>query len=319
MMPQNYQSSFELRHLRYFLIVAEELHFRRAAERLHIAQPALSRQIQQLEAAIDIQLFERTNRKVMLTEAGEVFYSEAKKIFQHIDNAISKTQRAASGELGELKLVFTAPAMSTVLPSIVRTYKRNFPKVKVILRELPTSAQIEALKTDEADCGFFHPIATVANRGTPSYAEMASDLTIKEIFSEPLGVVIPKSHPLATKKAIRLADFSDDSFILFPRTYNSYLYDHIVTICQQVGFSPNIVEEVSPRINAISLVAAEMGVTFLSQSLCSLCGRDVIYKTLAGSTPQLKLVYGWRSQNTLACLPLFLKTVNDNLCQKSQI
>lgn len=301
MMPQSYQSSFELRHLRYFLTVAEELHFRRAAERLHIAQPALSKQIQQLEAAIGIKLFERTNRRVILTEAGQVFYSEAKTIFKYIDNAISLTQRAALGERGELKLIFTAPAMSTVLPSILRTYKRNFPKVKVTLTELPTSAQIEALQTGEADCGFFHPTATISN------------LTVTEIFSESLGIVVPKSHPLATRKKIKLMDFSDDSFILFPRIYNPYLYDHIIAICQQVGFSPNIAEEVSPRSNAISLVAAEMGITFLSQSLCSLCGQDVVYKPLVGLTPQLKLVYGWQSQNASACLCQFLKVVESNL------
>lgn len=297
MMPQSYQTFFELRHLRYFLTVAEELHFRRAAERLHIAQPALSKQIQQLEAAIGIKLFERTNRKVILTKAGEVFYSEAKAIFKQIDNAISLTQRAASGEWGELKLTFTAPAMSTVLPSILRTYKRNFPKVKITLTELPTSAQIEALTTGESDCGFFHPTVAIPN------------LTIKEIFTESLGIVVPKSHPLASQKKIRLVDFADDAFILFPRTYNSHLYDQIVAICQQVGFSPNIVEEVSPRINAIGLVAAEMGITFLSQSLCSLCGQDVVYKPLTGLTPQLKLVYSWRSQNTSPCLPLFLEVL----------
>ena len=301
MMPQSYQFSFELRHLRYFLFVAEELHFRRAAEQLHIAQPALSRQIQQLEAAIGVRLFERTNRQVILTEAGEVFYREAKAIFNYIDNAVSLTQRAASGEWGELKLTFTAPAMSTVLPSILRAYKRNFPKVKVTLTELPTSAQIEALQTGEADCGFFHPTATISN------------LTVTEIFSEPLGIVVPKSHSLATRKKIKLVDFSNDSFILFPRTYNPYLYDHIIAVCQQVGFSPNIAEEVSPRSNAISLVAAEMGITFLSQSLYSLCGQDVVYKSLVGLTPQLKLVYGWRSQNASACLCQFLKVVELNL------
>ena len=299
-MPQSYQS-FELRQLRYFLAVAEELHFRRAAERLHIAQPALSRQIQQLEAIIGIRLFERTNRKVMLTEAGEVFYSEAKTIFEHIDSAIYKTQRAALGEWGEVKLTFTAPAMSTVLPSILRTYKRNFPKIKVTLTELSTFAQIEALKTGEADCGFFHPTTTISN------------ITVTEVFSEPIGIVVPKSHPLATRKKVRLVDFGDDSFILFPRTYNPYLYDHIITICQQVGFSPNIVEEISPRSNAISLVAAEMGITFLSQSLCSLCGQDVVYKPLAGLTPQLKLVYGWQARNASACLSLFLEVVESNL------
>ena len=300
-MLQSYHCFFELRHLRYFLAVAEELHFRQAAERLHIAQPALSRQIQQLEAAVGIQLFYRTNRKVMLTEAGQVFYTEAKAIFKRINDAVSLAQRAASGEWGELKLVFTAPAMSTVLPSILRAYKKNFPKVKVSLSELPTSAQIEALVTGEADCGFFHPTVTISN------------LLVQEIFQESLGIVVPKSHPLATRKKIKLTDFSDDSFILFPRTYNPHLYDHIIAVCQQIGFIPNIVEEISPRSNAISLVAAEMGITFLSKSLCSLCYRDVVYKPLTGLAPELKLVYGWQAQNTSACLSQFLEVVKFNL------
>lgn len=301
MMPQSYQYSFELRHLRYFLAVAEELHFRRAAEQLHIAQPALSKQIQQLETAIGIQLFERTNRKVILTEAGAVFYTEVKVIFKSIDNGVELARRAASGEGGELRLTFTAPAMSTVLPSILRTYKRKFPKVKVTLRELATSTQIEALKTGESDCGFFHPTVTI------------SDFTVKEIFTESLGIVLPQSHPLASRKKIGLADFCNDDFILFPRTYNPHLYDRITSVCQQVGFSPNIVEEVSPRSNAISLVAAEMGITFLSQSLSSLCHKDVVYKPLTGLVPQLKLVYGWRSQNASACLSQFLKVVELSL------
>ena len=301
MMPQSYQYSFELRHLRYFLVVAEELHFRRAAERLHIAQPALSRQIQQLETAIDIQLFERTNRKVVLTEAGKVFYTEAKAIFERLDNALSSTHKKALGEWGELKLTFTAPAMSTVLPSILRAYKKDFPQVKVSLKELPTSVQIEAIATGEADCGFFHPTVTVPN------------LIIKEIFVESLGVVVPKSHLLATRKKVKLADFSSDSFILFPRTYNPYLYDNIIAVCQRVGFSPNVVEEISPRSNAISLVAAQMGITFLSQSLSSLCNSDVAYKPLTGLAPQMKLVYGWRSQNSSACLSQFSAVVESSL------
>ncbi|VEP17604.1 LysR family transcriptional regulator [Hyella patelloides LEGE 07179] len=301
MMPQSYQNSFELRHLRYFLTVAEELHFRRAAERLHIAQPSLSRQIQQLEAAIGTQLFYRTNRKVILTEAGKVFYTEVKAMFQRLDNAVELAQRAASGEWGELKLTFTAPAMSTVLPSILRTYKNKFPKVKVTLSELPTSAQVEALATGETDCGFFHPTVAIP------------DIVIKKIFQESLGIVVPKSHPLANKKKIKLLDFSSDSFILFPRTYNTHLYDRIIAVCQQVGFSPNIVEEISPRNNAISLVAAEMGITFLSQSLHSLCNEDVVYKSLTGLAPQLKLFYGWREQNTSACLSQFLEVVKSDL------
>ena len=299
-MLQSYQS-FELRHLRYFLAVAEELHFRRAAEKLHIAQPALSRQIQQLEAALQVKLFARTNRSVVLTEAGEVFYIEAKKIFQRIDDAVSLTQKAALGNWGELKLTFTAPAMSTVLPSILRTYRKDFPKVKFTLTELPTSAQVEALKTGESDCGFFHPTVTAAN------------LTIKEIFAESIGIVVPRSHSLAEEKTVKLADFSNDDFILFPRTYNPHLYDHIIAVCQQVGFSPRIIEEISPRSNAVSFVAAEIGITFLSRSLGSLCGQDVVYKPLAGLAPQLKLVYGWRSQDPSACLSRFLEVVKFNI------
>ena len=300
MIPHSYQS-FELRHLCYFLAVAEELHFRRAAQRLHIAQPALSRQIQQLETALDVKLFARTNRSVVLTEAGQVFYAEAKAIFQRIDNAVCLTQRAAKGEWGELKLTFTAPAMSTVLPSILRTYKKSFPKVKITLTELPTSAQIEALLTNKADCGFFHPTMDV------------SQIATEEIFAEPISIVIPKSHLLAKAKKVKLADLSNDDFILFPRIYNPHLYDHIIAVCQQVGFSPRIVEEISPRSHAIGLVAAEMGITFLSESLCSSCGSDVVYKPLTGLAPQLKLVYGWQSQISSACLLQFLEVARLSL------
>ena len=139
------------------------------------------------------------------------------------------------------------------------------------------------------------------------------ELLSLSVLVQDVSIVVPKSHPLATRKKIKLVEFGHDSFILFPRIYNPYLYDQIIATCQQVGFSPNIAEEVSLRSNAVSLVAAEMGITFLSESLCSLCGQDVVYKHLAGLTPQLKLVCGWRSQNASACLPWFLEVVESNL------
>lgn len=302
-MSKSHQSDWQPKNLRNFLVVAEELHFHRAAERLNIAQSALSRHIQQLEVAVGTPLLHRTNRRVILTEAGHVFYQEVKEILHRLERAVQLTQRVAKGELGELAVTFTGPAMSTVLPKILQTFKQTFPDIKINLKELPTTTQLAVLEQGEVDCGFFHLTSRPAG------------IVVRTILEERLGIVLCRSHRLAKLRKLKLNDLQSEPFILFPRTLNPTLYDQIMTVCKQVGFYPHIVEEISPRQNAISLVAAGMGITTLPPSLRWLCSPKVVYKNLTGLAPRLELTYGWRENNTSVPLSHFLKVVESELTQ----
>ena len=306
-MLKNYQFNFELRHLRYFCVLAETLHFHQAAKHLHISQPSLSRQIQDLEAAMGVPLFNRTNRQVTLTDAGQAFYQDLQQLLDQLDASLRRTQRAARGEWGEIALTFTEVGIATALPAILRTFKRQFPHVDIKLTERPTAEQLEALLSGQVDCAFLHPVG-----------KMPDEIEIRTIWRDTLGIVLPASHPLAERKEIRLADLKSKDFILFPRSLNSNLYDHIIAICQQAGFYPKIVAEVARRQNSVNLVAAEMGLTFLGSSLKHLCGTATTFKPLAGVSPQLQLAYSWRKDNNSVILSQFLKIVQSALEQINQ-
>ncbi|WP_019508392.1 LysR family transcriptional regulator [Pleurocapsa sp. PCC 7319] len=284
----------ELRQLRYFVAVAQELHFGKAAERLQITQPALSKQIRVLETELEIQLFIRTKRTVNLTKAGEVFFAQAQQLLQQAEEAIQLAKRTASGEVGRLNIGFTATATYTVLPELIRKFRSRYPQVEVEMLELCTEAQVATLNRGEIDLGFLHP--PIDSRG----------LEIYPILSEDFILVLPPQHHLIDKQSLSFKDLAGESFLIHPRQEGPFLYDRFLKLCRQAGFQPQIVKEVTSHQTRICLVAAGMGITFIPAGLQTLVSQDLIYKPIENSPIKLEFAAAWRSLVTMPVLQEFL-------------
>jgi DNA-binding transcriptional LysR family regulator len=282
-MPREYQYPFELRHLVYFREVARTLHFRKAAEALAVAQPALSRQIAQLEAALGAALFVRSRRKVELTAAGRALADRVEPLLRALAAVPGELRALTEGETGHVRVGFTGLAMATVLPGVLREFHRRYPKIRLELNESPTSAQLVALAAGEIACGFFHPDAT-----TPG-------LKTRELLREANGVLLPADHALAARPALRLRELAEVPWVLFPRAHNPGFYDRVLAAFSRAGVTPRIAEEVWPRANAVGLVRAGLGATFMCPSEAQSLPEGVAFRTLEGPAPESRLVVGWRA------------------------
>jgi DNA-binding transcriptional LysR family regulator len=283
MMPREYQFPFELRHLVYFREVARQLHFRKAAESLAIAQPALSRQVAQLESALGVRLLNRSSRKVELTQAGMELVERIEPMLIALKRIPADMSAVAEGRVGRLRVAFTGLAMATFLPDILRVIHRRFPGIRLELNESPTSAQIAALQAGDIDCGFFHPDAP------------ARGIETTLLLREKNGILLPADHPLRSRKTLSLKDLAATPFVLFPRPHNPGFYDRVLAAFAAAGVTPRIAEEVWPRSNGVGLVRAGIGATFVCPSEAKQLPGKVIFKKLDGPAPESRLVVGWRS------------------------
>lgn len=248
----------ELRHLRYFVMVAEELHFTRAAERLNMGQPPLSQQIQALENELGVALFERTKRKVALTPAGVRFLERAKHILSDTQSAAEEARRVAQGEIGELRLGFTSSfPMTSLLPKILNDYRHQCPEVTLRLREMYTSDQFEALLHQQLDVGF-------VRYNDP---EPPQGITMLNLRRDPLLLVVHEHHPLAKLETVSLAQCQDEGFITYPSTAGTWFRRYVQQLCIRAGFEQKIVQEAGEAITKISLVATGLGITVLPAPL----------------------------------------------------
>jgi len=270
----------ELRHLRYFVAVAEERHFGRAAKRLHIAQPPLSRQIQMLESELGFVLFERTP-KVELTAAGAVLLERTRQVFEAIDLAVHEARRASKGETGRVVVGYPSSLAYSGLTELLRSYRARFPAVEVALREMPPQHQIDALKRGSIDVGFV--------RGR--FEEPA--ITAECVRREPLVVALPAEHPQAKRARVRLTHLAHDPFVLFPRDRGPAFFDQIVAMCRDAGFTPRITQE-APQLDLVSLVAAGFGVSIVPASLRRLAREGLVMRPLVGA-PVSELFVAWRA------------------------
>jgi DNA-binding transcriptional LysR family regulator len=277
----------ELRHLRYFIAVAEELHFGRAAERLYIAQSALSQQILSLESELGVQLLERTKRWVRLTTAGHTLLKDSRDIMHRVEQAIERSQRVARGEIGQLRIGFTILTLHTVLPSVLATFRDHHPNVQLILSEMSTQAQLEALCAKQIDVGFLHPPIN------------SPDLELFDIKTETMMVVLPSQHPLTQLKRLTMRSLSPYPLIIHPRHEGPVLYDQILQLYANVDCQPKIAQEVTTSPTRIGLVAAGIGVTFVPEGLCTLTYPGIVYKKLSGSVPELSYAIAWQREGSL--------------------
>ncbi|MDV6582475.1 LysR family transcriptional regulator [Pseudomonas aeruginosa] len=262
----------ELRHLRYFIAVAEELHFGRAAERLGISQPPLSQQIQALEEEIGARLFERTNRRVELTDAGRLFLDESRQVLAQVDKAVLLARRAHLGELGELKIGFTSSApFTSTIPSSIHAFRKAYPDVHLDLQEMSSRQVLKALLEESLQVGVIRPLA------------LPDAVHWVELFREPLVAVLRADHPLAagSEDGLAIAALAEEPFVFFPRSYGTGLYDQVIALTRQAGFSPRIAQEASEAMTIIGLVSAGLGVSILPASFCRTRVDGVVYRTLS--------------------------------------
>jgi DNA-binding transcriptional LysR family regulator len=285
----------ELKTLRYFATVAEELHFGRAAKRLHVSQPPLSRQMQNLEHELGSVLFHRTSRHVELTPTGEIFLQQIIPILSAVDEAVGAVRRAERGEIGRLVIGYFRGAIYTLLPVILRHFRTQAPKVELVLREMNIAEVPQALSERTIDVGFLRP--PVAD---PS---VATEIVLRES----LVAALPMGHRLASKPQIKLADLALEPFVMFGPS-PSLLGDQIKSACYRAGFNPRVVQQARHPEALIGLVRSGAGVALVAAS-AQIQGRSgVRFKKVTGPLPKAEIVMAWRRNESTPLLRTFLDT-----------
>ena len=295
----------ELRHLRYFIAVADEKHITRAAEKLGIQQPPLSLQIRALEDELGVQLFRRKPRGVELTDAGAAFLERARLILDQVERATATTRRTARGEQGRVVVGFTSSApFHPFVPRVFRTFREMSPLVSLVLEESGSSELVQGLHNEEIDAAFIRsPVADVVG------------LTVRPLLEEPMLVAVPSGHPLAkgvnSKTApLPLAALAKETFILYKRPGGPGLYDTIITACRGAGFSPRVGQEAPRIISTLNLVAAGLGVSVVPESLRRLQMDGVVYRRLEESAAlSAPLILACRRGENAAAVQRFIDLV----------
>jgi DNA-binding transcriptional LysR family regulator len=248
-------SQIELRHLNYFLAVAEELHFRKAAEKLFISQPGLSRQIKQMEEILGAILFVRNKKKVTLTPAGHYLKGQAEILFKQLKETKRQLQLIGEGDTGELRIGFLGSAMQHVIPSLLLDIKDKYPKIRTSLEERPNAFQVEAVLKEELDMGFVR------------LARVPAGLHMETVFEDTFSLVLPESHPLSDEEFNGMQQFSDDNFILFSQEYSPFYYQTIMSICSDAGFIPRISHKSVHAHTIFKLVENNLGIAIVPTAL----------------------------------------------------
>ena len=259
----------ELTHLRYFTVVAEELHFGRAALKLGVSQPPLTQQIQRLEQRIGFALFERSTRRTSLTEAGNALLPIAQAVLADVDRGIDAAQRAGRGESGQLVVGTPPSVMLAGLPKVIRWFSRKLPDVDLRLREMSTAAIIESLTAGSVDIGFLR------------CRELPSGLEELFRFRENVVILLPEHHPLAKRQQLKLEHLAEEPFVFFPRRLGAEFYDELLEHCLNAGFTPKVVQEATQWSTIASLVEAGLGVSIGPACISRITAKGCIARPLS--------------------------------------
>ena len=290
----------ELRHLRYFVAVGEEQHYRRAAQRLRVAQPALSRQIQDLEDEVGFKLFDRLARGVKISVAGKAFLTDAVRILQQVNEAALRAKRVASGQSGTLRVGFVeSMSWHGVVPDSFLRFREGQPDAELQIQPASSLEQIEAIRSGRLDTGFLFAIATI----DPALAQLSvGDLSLR--------LAAPKGHPLTRMKNLRLRDLRDAAFIWFPRRESPLYYDRLMNECFRGGLkSPHIIQEGLNEATILSLVSCRMGVAFVSEATRWRCPAGVVLLPVTDLKLPLPFALVWRKDNLSPLLAKFVADV----------
>lgn len=291
--------TMDLRHLRYFIAVAEELSFTRAARRLHIAQPPLSQQIRQLEEELGVTLLHRTKRHVALSEAGQVFLEHAKQILRATELAGMQARRAQRGEIGRIAVGFFEHMSYTLLPPIFRAYRERFPDVEVDMRWFPVIGQADALRRGDVDVSFMRAVGDFENIATEA------------LVTEPFVVAVPSSHPLAAEHSLSLADCAAERFVMYTPHLAPDFHDMILRMCATAGFTPRVALEVGQVYTCLGLVSSSIGLAFVPSSVQRIHVDDVVYRPLRSRSLPIEVMLGWRHTRTSPLIRAFVDTAKD--------
>ncbi len=275
----------ELRHLQYFLTVAEELHFGRAAARLNMTQPPLSQQIKQLEEELGFPLFHRSSRAVELTTAGNVFSGQIRSVLNQLDRAVDTARHTARGELGKIIIGFVGTATYEILPPAIKEFRSIFPSIDIELRQLSAPNQLSALLNGDIDIGFSHPPVA------------SCELISRSVKKSECVIAIPKNHPLADKPAVSITDISKEPIISLSKEAWPSLYEDFIQLCNKHGFQPNIVQESTEYQMVIGLVTAGIGIAVVPDSAKRLFNLDVLYKKLDQEELIAEWIISYRREN----------------------
>jgi DNA-binding transcriptional LysR family regulator len=280
----------DLRRLRYFVAVAEELHFGRAARRLNVSQPPLSVQIRTLEREVGAPLLFRTQRRVELTEAGRVLLEEARRLLGQAEAAVIHTRRAAQGTVGRLAIGFVSTVDYSILPPLVRRFRQKHPGIALKLLELTGDRQQTLLQSGELDLGL------------SILPSPASHLTMRPVFREPLIAAVAANHPRAARRRTPLRALAAEPFIQFPRELAPGLYDLAIAACRRAGFTPRLAQEAIQMQTILGLVAAGLGVALVPRCMSKLQRPDVRYLALDARGFEVETVALWSSENRAPAL-----------------
>jgi len=289
----------ELHQLRCFVTVAEELHFGRAARRLFMTQPPLSRQIQLLEHSLGVELLERSSRQVHLTAAGRSFLRDARQLLAFAQQAAISTRRVAKGEAGRLTLGFTAVSAYRLIPSLLAHAEKQLPELELVLREMVSVAQLEGLVAGMIDVGFMRQVVT---RHLLSY---------ELIQREPLLVALPPGHALTRKKKIEVKDLHQRPFVMYSQTEGRFFYDCIAGIFTNANVVPHFVQHVGQTHTLLGLVRAGLGAAIVPASARHLCFQEVEFRELRHVDVFAEIYLAWRTDNDNPALPAFRKLVTE--------
>ncbi|AHY46343.1 Transcriptional regulator [Rubrobacter radiotolerans] len=294
----------DLRRLRYFVVVAEEQNFSRAAERLHMAQPPLSEQIKRLETSLGVRLFDRSSRGAELTEAGELLLVEARRLLVQAEQTAEVVRRVGEGEVGRLTLGFVPSASNSVLPPVLSCFRRRYPDVQLYLQEMNPDWLVAGLHEGRIDVSFFYlPFRDAALRHRP-------------VSREPLAVALPETHPLADEAEVDLCDLAEEPFVLPARYRMPGLYGQVTGACRRAGFEPRAVQkEVWLMQTVVALVAGGVGVALVPATIRNLTRTGVVYRSIKGFSPTVEMGVVWRREERSAVVRSFLGVVSE-VCRR---
>ncbi len=291
----------ELRHLRYFVAVAEERGFSRAARRLHVAQPALSRQVRELEEELGVRLLHRDSHSVRLTESGEIYLERCRSILDQVSRAGDEVRRAARGEIGKLSVAFIGSLGHELLPLVLQRFRQHHPEVLLELHETSPGDQLEQLKEGRLDVGF------VGMADSPP----GGSVEVETLLEEPLVVALPADHPLASRTRLRLDDVRTERLLLTARRTTPVAHHWLIHLCRETGFEPRVTMEVDRAPTVLNYIAAGFGVSIFPETISRHPAPGVVFVPTAPGTPRYRFCLAWQAVTASEVVRRFLRIARE--------